>query len=173
MIKISLKKNLIIIYLLLLFIILFIIYKLFLYNKEDFDLQIWQNILKKNLSDSVATIMTIPPKEIRSDNCYGKCDERDCNMMETMKKNLSKCIECHKNPKKCFRKSIIGGNCDDCLPDEKQIDCKSTKELGCVPPHNVYSYDGSYPYFIQIPDKNLNSPYDRKCVFCWQIHEYI
>jgi hypothetical protein len=161
------------------FIILFILfyyYSLWKENKiiqENFDLQQWKNTLKNNLLNSVATIMTVPPNEVRTEDCSLKCDAQNCQIMNIMKKNLTECIECHKNPKKCFRKSIIGGNCDDCLPNEQQINCKSTKEFGCTPPHNIYSYEGTLPYYIQVPDDNLNSPFDQKCIFCWQIHEYI
>ncbi len=169
--------NLVNIILIIIFIIIFFYLIYYFTNtkniKEKFDLQQWQKRLKKNLFNNVATLLTVPPNEIKTEDCSSKCDQKDCEIMEIMKKNLIKCIDCHKNPKKCFRKSIIGGNCDDCLPGEQQIDCKNTKEFGCVPPHNVYSYDGSLPYFIEVDDKNLNSPYDKKCVFCWQIHEYI
>ncbi len=171
------------IYIFLAFIILFILLFIFYYDyinknknkklKENFDLQKWQERLKKNLFNGVATLLTVPPEEVKTEDCSSKCDQKDCIIMENMKKNLTECIECHKNPKKCFRKSVIGGNCDDCLPEEKQIDCSNTREFGCVPPHNIYSYNGTLPYFIEVDDKNLNSPYDKKCVFCWQIHEYV
>ncbi len=167
-------------------IIIFIFYFLYylffskekFFNKNDFlikdvNLNEWKKLLNKNLSNSTATILSVPPENIQTEDCFSKCDARDCQIMEQMKKNLNSCVECHKNPKKCFRKSVIGGNCDDCLPDEKQIDCKNLKEFGCVPPKNIYSNEGTLPYFIEVPDDNLNSPYDKKCIFCWQIHEYV
>ena len=157
------------------FIILlfFVIYRMFWINREDFNLQNLRQLLTKNLNQSVITIMKIPPEQIKKEDCSIKCDAQSCKIMEEMEKNLKKCVECHKNPKKCFRQSIIGGNCDDCLEGEEQIKCNDTRNYGCSPPHNIQSYDGTLPYFIQIPDENLNSPFDKKCVFCWEFNEYI
>lgn len=185
--KINFKENnnikliLLIFIIICLFILFFLIKYLINQNKydnnnelkENFDLVQWKNKLINNLTNAVATKLKIPNESIKTEDCDSKCDASDCKIMRQMKKNLQECVKCHENPKKCFRRSIIGGNCDDCLKDEKQIDCSSTKEFGCTPPHNVFSYDGSLPYFIEIPDDNLNSPYDKKCVFCWQISDYI
>lgn len=132
-----------------------------------------KGILVRNLQMNTGTIIKIPMEQVETEDCDLKCDAENCKIMKEMKKNLTKCVECHKNPKKCFRKSIIGGNCDDCLPDEKQINCSDTREFGCAPPDNIQSYNGVLPYFINIPSSDLNSPYDKKCVFCWQFSDYI
>jgi len=155
------------------FIVLILLSRIILINREDFNLQNLRQLLTNNLNRNVVTVMKIPPEQIKTEDCALKCDAKSCNMMEEMKKNLTKCIECHKNPKKCFHKSIVGGNCDDCVEGEEQINCSDTRNYGCSPPHNIQSYDGTLPYYIQIPDDNLNSPFDKKCVFCWELNEYI
>lgn len=139
---------------------------------ENLEFQNLKNKLISNLDRSKVTIMQLNNKEIRREDCELQCDAQDCLKMKEMEKMLKKCTECHTNPNKCFRKSIIGGNCDDCEEGEKQMDCSDTRNFGCAPPHNIQSYDGSLPYFLQVPDYNLNSPYDKKCVFCWQLSDY-
>jgi hypothetical protein len=106
---------------------------------------------------------------IYTEGCFDKCDDKSCKIMYERKKNLDKCLQCNSNEKKCFRKSITGGNCDDCMDNEKQIDCLDIYNYGCVPPNNLNLVRGVDPYFIQIPDNNPNSLYDQKCVFCWNI----
>ena len=69
--------------------------------------------------------------------------------------------------------SIIGGNCDDCKEDEDKIDCLNTGNFGCINPKDLQSYDGVFPYYIELPDNNPNSPFNKKCIFCWNILDNI
>lgn len=144
------------------------------FESKTINLQDLRKQLIKNLGFSKVTIMKIPENLIEKDEdaCDLKCGAEECKIMKEMKKNLTKCVECHQKGK-CFHKSIVGGNCDDCLEGEKPINCSDTREFGCAPPHNIQSYDGSLPYFISVPSENLNSPYDKKCIFCWQFSDYI
>ncbi len=130
--------------------------------------------LTDNLNKNTVTVMKVPSELIEKDEdtCDIKCDAQSCIQMKEMRKNLEKCIECSQK-KKCFRKTIIGGNCDDCQPGETPLDCSDTRNFGCAPPHNIQSYEGSLPYFISVPSKDLNSPFDSKCIFCWQFSDYI
>lgn len=175
--KLSLKKEKVwILYAFLLFIFLYlVIYICFKMNgyKETFNLMELKNIITKNLNEGTVTRLILPMEYIKTKDCSSKCKSEDCIKMDRMTRDFENCITCHKNPKKCFRKSIIGGNCDDCREGEKQIKCNDTNEFGCVPPHDLNSYEGVKPYFIQLESKNLNSPYDEQCIFCWQIKDYI
>jgi hypothetical protein len=155
-----------------LFLFIYFYHKMFQY-KETFNLVDLKNRLQNNLSKGVVTKLRIPMEYVKTEDCSAKCKSEDCIKMDRMTRDFENCIKCHENPKKCFRKSVIGGNCDDCLKDEKQIKCNDTNEFGCVPPHNINSYEGTKPYFIQLKSDNLNSPYDEQCIFCWQIKDYI
>ncbi len=143
-------------------------------EKKNINLNDLRKQLVSNLGLSKVTILKIPPQlvETDTDTCDMKCGSAGCIQMKEMKKNLTKCIECHQKGK-CFHSSIIGGNCDDCLDGETPINCNDTRNFGCAPPHNIQSYDGSLPYFISVPSKELNSPFDQKCIFCWEFSEYI
>ena len=93
--------------------------------------------------------------------------------MRQMKKTLDKCIKC-KAEGKCFKKSIIGGVCNDCDENETdKIDCYDVKNFGCPNPKDI-NYDIGVPaYYTEINDDNVNSPYNKKCVFCWNILDNI
>ena len=159
----------------------FIIY--FIYHQYHFEyfeqktinLEDLRKQLVANLTFNKGTVMKIPKDVIETDpdTCDIKCGADDCIKMKEMKKNLTKCIECQKQKGKCFHSSIIGGNCDDCLEGEVPINCSDTRHYGCAPPHNIQSYDGSLPYFISVPSTELNSAFDKKCIFCWQFSDYI
>lgn len=144
------------------------------FEEKTINLQDLRRQLITNLTFSKGTVMKIPVNliETDTDTCDIKCGADDCIKMKEMKKNLTKCIECHQKGK-CFHPSIIGGNCDDCLQGETPIDCSDTAHYGCAPPHNIQSKDGSLPYFISVPSSELNSPFDQKCIFCWQFSDYI
>ena len=167
------KKNLVI----WIFVILILMYGLWNGIQENFENINLKDLQKKlvfGLNESKVTILKIPPNLIETDTdaCDLKCGAQECIQMKEMKKNLTKCIECHQKGK-CFHSSIVGGNCDDCLEGEIPINCNDTRHYGCAPPHNIQSYDGSLPYFITAPLQELNSPFDKKCIFCWQFSDYI
>ena len=56
---------------------------------------------------------------------------------------------------------------------EDKLDCYNVQNFGCTNPNNFDSLNGTDPYFINIPNNNVNSPYNKKCVFCWQIQDNI
>jgi hypothetical protein len=58
---------------------------------------------------------------------------------------------------KCFHKSIIGGNCDDCMEDEVPIDCYDTRHFGCTNPRDFNSYNGVSSYFVMSNSDDVNS----------------
>jgi hypothetical protein len=124
-----------------------------------------QNIYRIGLSDNLP---------INSEDCFEKCDKENCIKMIEMNRILEKCVKCNSEKNKCFKKSIIGGVCNDCneTTDEK-INCYDVKNFGCPNPKDI-NYDiGVKPYYTQINDDNINSPYDKKCVFCWNILDNI
>jgi hypothetical protein len=111
--------------------------------------------------------------ELLKEDCFEKCDSRECIKMDELQKNLDKCLKCNNQKNKCFKKSIIGGVCDDCSGDTKKIDCFDIKNFGCTNPINIDYNRGIDPYFISVNDNNVNSPYNKKCVFCWNISNEI
>jgi hypothetical protein len=169
-------------YYLLFFIIILLI--AFLYYKktynENFDneykngvsLDKYQDILLKDKDHKNIYKPSIPLKELKYEDCERQCDGRDCIKMRERKKTLDKCIKC-KEEGKCFKKSVIGGNCDDCRKGETPIDCLRTDNFGCTNPANFNNFDGSYPYYFELPDYSISSPLDQKCVFCWQIEDQL
>ena len=161
-------------------LLFYLAYKPFATRKENYEnepkkisLQNLRNLLTNNLMKGTITRMTIPKEILETEDCSSKCDYEDCIKMDRMKRNLKDCEVCQMDPKKCFRKSIIGGNCEDCMEGEEQMNCLSTDNFGCTSPADINSMEGAPPYFISVPDDNLNSPYDKKCIMCWQIKEYV
>lgn len=110
--------------------------------------------------------------ELKFDDCERQCEATDCIKMREMKRVLDKCVKC-KAEGKCFKKSIIGGTCNDCQPNEKPMDCFRTDNFGCTNPTDFNSFNGSYPYYFELQEYNVSSPFDQKCVFCWQIENQI
>ena len=112
---------------------------------------------------------------IYTEDCYQKCDAKECMKLDQKKKLLNKCLQCNSQKNKCYDKSIIGGICNDCKTEDikDKIDCYNINNFGCSPNNNLESNKGIPPYYIQIPDDNINTPYDKKCVFCWNILDNI
>jgi len=108
---------------------------------------------------------------ILEEDCFSKCDKANCIKLDQLKKNLDKCLKCNNTKNKCFAKSVIGGLCNDCsIEDPKdKLSCYDIENYGCLNPNNLDTEIGVSPYYIQIPDDNINSPYNKKCVFCWNI----
>lgn len=53
------------------------------------------------------------------------------------------------------------------------MNCYDINNFGCANPKNLQSNDGIEPYYIEVPNNNINSPFDKKCVFCWNILDNI
>jgi hypothetical protein len=170
-------------YLFYLIIILLILIAFLFYKKnynENFDnnnnngvsLKIYQDIISSDKDHKNIYKPHIPLKEIKYEDCERQCNAKDCIIMREMKKTLDKCFKC-KAEGKCFKKTIIGGNCDDCMKGETPIDCLRTDNFGCTNPANFNSFNGSYPYYFELQDFSVTSPLDQKCVFCWQIEDQI
>jgi len=141
-------------------------------NNNGVSLKIYQDTLLKDTEHNNIYKPRIPLKELKYEDCERQCDGRDCIKMREMKKTLDKCIQC-KAEGKCFKKSIIGGNCDDCIKGETPMDCLRTDNFGCTNPTDFNKFDGSYPYYFELQDFTISSPLDQKCVFCWQIEDQI
>lgn len=170
-----------------LFIIIFIItitfvfiinYILSKYNKNSlyekyvsYTLDDYKDLMLKNNKEKLYKI-SLKNTKIRRENCFETCDKKNCIKLDDKKRLLDKCLKCNSQKNKCFKKSIIGGLCDDCSgEDEKnKIDCNNILNFGCIDPNNLNNNNGVEPYFIQIPDINVSSPFDKKCVFCWNIN---
>ena len=132
----------------------------------------YYNNLVNRLNDGVLSKYKINDNSVRYEDCFDKCDAQKCFELKERNRHFESCKECHKNPNKCFRKSIIGGNCDDCLKDEKQIRCDNIFNFGCYNYKNLNSKTGVAPYYIQAKYFSPNSPYDEQCIFCWNLDNY-
>jgi hypothetical protein len=148
------------------------------FNKEYFDNEIKEYTLNdyKNLmlnNDKKKLFKKALNKNLkrRRKDCLSTCDDRECIKLEEMHKLLKKCIKCNKNKKKTFKKSIIGGTCDDYdgKQDEK-LDCYDIMNFGCINPDDIDSKKGVFPYYVLLNDNNINSSFDKKCAFCWQLN---
>lgn len=165
--------------LILILIIIIIIYKY--YNvKEYFNELIYDttpltgyNNLVNRLKKNILTKYKIRKNEIKYEDCFEKCDTQKCMQMIEQTKQYEKCFKCHKNKNKCYRKSIIGGNCDDCLEGEKQIKCNDIKNFGCLNYNNLYDTNGVKPYYVEAKYENPNSPYNSQCIFCFDLDNYV
>jgi hypothetical protein len=175
-------------------IILYTINLLFIqnkYNNENFDSKLEQNYedssfstnkykytMLNNNKEKLYKISLDKNIEILRDECYEKCDRKQCLILDDRTKWFEKCTKCNLQDKKCFNKSIIGGNCDDCDIDDikDKINCSSIDNYGCANPNNLNNLsinNGVLPYYIDIPDNNVNSPFNKKCVFCWNLMDNI
>ena len=151
------------------FIIIFFIFLfIFLYIKitsnvfiELFDISDNRQLYKLKIREDTL---------IQTEDCDDKCDKSNCIKLKDKLKVLNNCVKCNKQRNKCFNKSIIGGNCDDCIGDEEnKIDCYDIRNFGCNDNNNLQINKGVSPYYIQVPDNSVNSSYDMKCAFCWNI----
>jgi len=169
-----------ILYLIIFFILYIILYGLnSLYlNKENFDTEEYKKLMLNNNKKNLYKIKLDKNIKMLRDDCYEKCNKQDCLLLDDKTKWLNKCVKCNLQDKKCFNKSIIGGNCDDCNIEniEDKLDCFSNENYGCPAPDNINDLNinrGIMPYFIEVPDNNVNSPFNKKCVFCWNLMDNI
>lgn len=139
--------------------------------KEYFNLYEYQNIMVANNEKKLYKIGFNNNIKIYEEDCFDKCDLENCIKLNDRTTLLDKCLKCNAEENKCFTKSILGGNCDDCknIKEEDKLDCHDINNFGCPNPKNIDLNKGIKPYYIQINDSNVNSPYDKKCVFCWNI----
>jgi len=108
--------------------------------------------------------------KIYEEDCMEKCNARDCEILYEKKRVLNNCLKCNAEKNKCFSHSIIGGTCNDCDEEtENKMNCYQLDNFGCTNPYDLQSEIGIAPYYVQVPDDNINSPYNKKCVFCWNI----
>ena len=162
-------------------IIIFILLLIYIYfsivTKEYFNNSIkeYKDIMFNNDKRKLYKVGLSDNINILEEDCFDKCDQSNCVKMLNQKKILNDCLKCNIQKKKCFNKSIIGGNCDDCDIEniEDKLDCYDVKNFGCPNPENINYSSGIDPYYIQINDNNINSPYNKKCVFCWNILDNI
>lgn len=132
---------------------------------ELFDISNHKNLYKLKLSKDTI---------IQTEDCDDKCDKTNCIKLKDKLRVLKHCVKCNKQKNKCFNKSIIGGNCDDCINDEEnKLDCYDINNFGCSDNNNLQINKGVSPYYIEVPDDNINSPYNKKCAFCWNILDNI
>ena len=166
------------IYILLLIVLIILFLTLSIQNntyREYFDIAKYKEIMKNNDKKKLYKIMLNKNISLNTEDCFEKCDRTQCIKMDQKQKVLDKCLKCNSQKNKCFSHSIIGGNCDDCdgLKEEDKIDCFNVQNFGCTDPYNIDSNNGVFPYYIEMPDNNLNSPYNKKCVFCWNMLDNI
>jgi hypothetical protein len=134
-----------------------------------YNIKEYNNLMVNNNKKNLYKIGIKNNTKIYYDKCFEQCDEKNCKIMYNKKLYLDKCLKCNAQKNKCFRKSIIGGNCDDCEENEEKINCKNIYNFGCPPYNDLNSSNGVDPYYFLMPDNNPNSIFDKKCVFCWNI----
>lgn len=143
--------------------------------KRFFDISSYKNKLLNNDKKNIFKIGLSDNVKLDIENCFEKCDRRNCILLKNRIDTLQKCLKCNLQENKCFKKSIIEGNCDDCngVKYEDKINCLDTLNYGCVNPENINLNEGVFPYYIEVDTKNVNSPYNKKCLFCWNILDNI
>jgi len=141
----------------------------------NFDIKQYKQTILNNNKKKLYKIGLNDNINILEEDCFEKCDQSNCIKLNNQKKILKECLKCNIQKNKCYNKSIIGGNCNDCDIEniEDKIDCYDVNNFGCPNPKNLNYNTGVNPYYIQINDNNINSPYDKKCVFCWNIFDNI
>jgi hypothetical protein len=111
--------------------------------------------------------------EILKDECFEKCDQSNCIKLDQKKKLLEKCMKCNSTKNKCFHKTIIGGECDDCdgVDEKDKLDCLALTNFGYPNPNHLDDLRGVDPYYFLLNDNSPTSPFNKKCVFCWQMED--
>ncbi len=160
----------------LLLLLLFILY--FHFSKRGFFIEYFEKkeisnpieysaLLYKNLENGILTKLKLHDKDVRREDCDEKCGAKECKIMYERRRNLDECKKCHKSgSNKCYRKSITGGNCEDCLEGEKQIKCEDVSNFGCVNPQNFFSKIGVDPYYVIKTSFSQNGDISQECRFC-------
>ncbi len=133
----------------------------------------YKDLLLKNLERGILTKMKIKPTDVQREDCAEKCGEKDCKIMYEQKRNLDACNMCHKNKNKCYKKSISGGNCEDCLDDEVQMKCNDVSNFGALNPNDLFSKNGVDPYFVIKTTFSPNSDMSQECRFSYDLHDLI
>lgn len=178
----KIKEKKILFYLFITIFLLFIIYifinnKLYketFINEEEISNPIqYKNLLIKNIKRGILTKIKIKPDDVQREDCSEKCGEKDCQIMFTQKHNLDNCNTCHKNLKKCYKKSITGGNCEDCLDREMQIKCNDVSNFGAPNPSDLFSKNGVDPYFVIKTTFSPNSDMSQECRFSYDLNDLI
>jgi hypothetical protein len=147
-------------------------------NYQNIDIKSYKELMFKNYEENNKNLYKIGLNnniKIQEEDCDDKCDKQNCIKMHERKKILNECLQCNIQKKKCFHKSIIGGNCDDCDIDniEDKLNCYDVNHFGCPNPENINDYNGISHYYIELNDNSINSPFNKKCVFCWNIVDNI
>jgi len=162
-----------ILYIILILILIIIFLLLCFKNKKEyFNIPTYKNIMLDNNKKKLFKIGLDKDISIDTEDCYEKCDYENCTKMNDMRRELKKCVECNSQKNKCFKKSIIGGLCDDCDSEDK-MDCYNVDNFGCTDPNNIQYNIGVKPYFVEINDDSVISPYNKKCAFCWNLLDSI
>ena len=60
-----------------------------------------------------------------------------------------------------------------CGDNLKKMNCNHKNDIGCTNPDDIFGLEGVEPYYIEVPSNNSNSPFDKKCVFCWELSSFI
>ncbi len=170
------KIILIILFILSIYIFLnkYYLYKETFLNEEEISNPIqYKDLLFKNLERGVLTKMKIKPSDVQREDCPEKCGEKECKIMYEQKRNLDACNMCHKNKKKCYKKSITGGNCEDCLDGEVQMKCNDVSNFGAPNPSDLFSKNGVDPYFVIKTTFSPNSDMSQECRFSNDLNDLI
>jgi hypothetical protein len=169
-------------YIILIFLIIIIILLLWKNNIESYEnetininINKYKDIMFNNNKKNLYKLALNDNIKIFQEDCFDKCDKSSCIKLYDKKKILNECLKCNIQNNKCYNKSIIGGNCDDCNVKniEDKLDCYDVNNFGCANPKNINYSVGVDPYYIQLNENNISSPYNKKCVFCWNILDNI
>ena len=140
-----------------------------IYNLKQYN-QLMLNNNKKKLFKK-----TLKGIEILTEDCFKKCNAQDCIKLDQKNKLIKKCFQCNSQKNRCFHKSIIGGNCDDCdgVDIKDKMDCGAINNFGSPNPKNLDDLRGVSPYYFFLNDNSPVSPFNKKCVFSWQTGDAI
>ena len=111
--------------------------------------------------------------KILRENCFDKCGAEDCIKLYMKTQNYKRCTECQKDENKCFNKLYTLGDCNMCGDNLKRMNCNHKNNIGCTNPDDIFGLEGVEPYYIEVPSNNSNSPFNKKCVFCWELSSFI
>jgi hypothetical protein len=139
-----------------------------------YNLSQYKNLMLNNNKQKLFK-KTLNNIKILKNDCYSQCDLGNCQKLDAQTKLVERCMKCNLQKNKCFHKTIIGGECDDCdgVDIKDKLDCLAIANFGCPNPDSLDDLRGVDPYYFMLNDNSPVSPFNKKCVFCWQIGDII
>jgi len=169
-------------YIVILFVIVLMIIFILLnfknnYTKNETFLNVNQSQLNNLFLKNKNTLYKVNLKKQKLTNineCFKKCNFQDCLKLKKMQEKYNQCMTCQIDDNKCYQNLLDNGNCQSCGNVLNKFNCQDLNYFSCPQINDIYNKKGKEPYYLEIINQHdITSPYDQKCLFCWNLKNYI